>query len=77
MTVDASQGPVRIVGPTEGESFWQPVPANGHIRNIFAKAALGAASDYSMGTQTLPPGEFFARTPASAMSTSLFPNLKP
>jgi len=55
---DTPLGPVRIVGPSEGDSYWQPVPANGHIRNIFSAAALGAASDFSMGTQTLPPGCF-------------------
>jgi quercetin dioxygenase-like cupin family protein len=59
MTVDDTPlGPVRIVGPDEGESFWQPVPANGWVRNIFSKGAVGATSEYAMGTQTLPPGCF-------------------
>lgn len=50
--------PVKIVGPDEGDSYWQPVPANGHIRNILSQAMLGAKGDFSMGTQTLPPGCF-------------------
>ena len=50
--------PVKIVGPDEGECYWQPVPANGFIRNIFSQASLGARSDVSMGTQTLAPGCF-------------------
>ena len=53
-----STEPVKIVGPSEGESYWQPVPANGYIRNIFSQASVGARSNYSMGTQTLPPGCF-------------------
>jgi len=53
-----STEPVKIVGPSEGESYWQPVPANGYIRNLFSQASVGARSNYSMGTQTLPPGCF-------------------
>jgi len=30
-------GNVKIVGPTQGDSFWQPVPANGYVRNIFSQ----------------------------------------
>jgi quercetin dioxygenase-like cupin family protein len=55
---DAKAGPVKIVGPTEGDSYWQPVPANGYVRNLFSQAALGASSDFSMGTQTVAPGCF-------------------
>jgi mannose-6-phosphate isomerase-like protein (cupin superfamily) len=49
-------GEVRIVGPDEGESFWQPVPANGFIRNIFSRAVTGSRNDFSIGTQTVAPG---------------------
>jgi quercetin dioxygenase-like cupin family protein len=55
---DAELGPVAVLGPDEGHSFWQPVPANGHVRNIFSQAALGARSDFSLGTQTVAPGCF-------------------
>ncbi len=58
MSDGAARGPVKVAGPTEGDSFWQPVPANGYIRNIFSQALLGAATDYAMGTQTIPPGCF-------------------
>jgi len=54
----ATLEPVKIVGPQEGESFWQPVPANGYIRNILNQATAGGRNDFSMGTQTLPPGSF-------------------
>jgi len=50
--------PAKVVGPEEGESYWQPVPANGFIRNIFSKASVGARADLSIGTQTVPPGCF-------------------
>src|SRR5262245_59563372 len=50
--------PAKIVGPDEGDSYWQPVPANGFVRNIFSKTSLGARADFSMGTQTLPGGCF-------------------
>src|SRR5262249_27883179 len=48
----------KVVGPEEGDSFWQPVPANGFIRNIFSQVSVGARSNVSIGTQTLPPGCF-------------------
>lgn len=72
MTVDASLGSVRIIGPTEGESYWQPVPANGHVRNIFSKAAVGAENDYSMGTQTLPAGCFIREHTHAANEEVIF-----
>jgi quercetin dioxygenase-like cupin family protein len=58
MNVTEQLEPAKVVGPEEGESYWQPVPANGFIRNIFSKASVGAKSDVSIGTQTLPPGCF-------------------
>jgi quercetin dioxygenase-like cupin family protein len=50
--------PAKVVGPDEGDSYWQPVPANGFIRNIFSQASVGSRGDVSIGTQTLPPGCF-------------------
>lgn len=47
-----------IVGPDGGDAFWQPVPANGFIRNILSSRKLGADGDFSIGTQTLPVGCF-------------------
>ena len=57
-TQAAELGPVRIVGPREGEFFWQPVPANGFVRNILSARALGAAADFSLGAQTVAPNSF-------------------
>ena len=49
-------GGFRIVGPDEGPSYWQPVPANGFVRNIVSQAATGSRSNFSIGTQTVAPG---------------------
>jgi mannose-6-phosphate isomerase-like protein (cupin superfamily) len=57
-THETQVGKVRVLGPSEGDSFWQPVPANGFVRNIFSRQALGAANDFSIGTQTVAPGCF-------------------
>src|SRR3954466_3387392 len=53
-----SVGSAKVVGPAEGDFFWQPVPANGFVRNILSSRALGAAGDFSIGTQTVAPGCF-------------------
>ena len=47
-----------VVGPDGGDSFWQPVPANGFVRCILNSAAVGAQAPFSMGTQTVAPGAF-------------------
>ena len=51
-------GDVKVMGPTDGESFWQPVPANGFVRNIFSANSVKMAQNYSVGTQTIAPGCF-------------------
>lgn len=53
-----TEGKAFVVGPTDGETFWQPVPANGHVRNILNQAMTGGAANLSMGTQTVAPGCF-------------------
>jgi len=53
-----SAGEVRIIGADEGASFWQPVPANGFVRNIMNQAMVGGKADFSLGTQTVAPGCF-------------------
>jgi quercetin dioxygenase-like cupin family protein len=47
-----------VVGPQEGASYWQPVPANGFVRNILSQVSTGGISNFSMGTQTVAPGCF-------------------
>ena len=55
---DAPETRFKIVGPQEGDFFWQPVPANGFVRNILSQATTGAAANFSIGTQTVAPGSF-------------------
>lgn len=45
-----------VLGPDDGESYWQPVPANGFVRNLLNTAKTGGAARFSMGTQTVAPG---------------------
>jgi quercetin dioxygenase-like cupin family protein len=45
---------VRVIGPDDAPSYWQPVPANGFVRCILSGKELGTG--FSMGTQTVAPG---------------------
>ncbi len=47
-----------VIGPDGGEMYWQPVPANGFIRNILSQTITGGAANLSIGTQTIAPGCF-------------------
>ncbi len=51
-------GTVKVIGPNEGASFWQPVPANGFVRNIVNQRDVNGSANFSMGTQTVAPGCF-------------------
>ena len=50
---DQHQGDARVIGLDEAASFWQPVPANGFIRNILNSRMVNAGTNFSMGTQTV------------------------
>jgi len=51
-------GDARIIGPDAGASFWQPVPANGFVRNILNQRMVGGEANFSLGTQTVAAGSF-------------------
>jgi mannose-6-phosphate isomerase-like protein (cupin superfamily) len=51
-------GAARVLGPTEGGSFWQPVPANGFVRNLFSNLSIASQNRFSVGTQTVAPRSF-------------------
>jgi mannose-6-phosphate isomerase-like protein (cupin superfamily) len=55
---DADTGTTRVVGPEGGSSYWQPMPANGHVRCIVDAVAVGARAGFGFGTQTVPPGGY-------------------
>ena len=50
---DEHQGNARVIGLDEAASFWQPVPANGFIRNILNSRMVNAGTNFSIGTQTV------------------------
>lgn len=53
-----SQGDARVLGPDDGAQFWQPVPANGYVRNLFSSGNLACQNRFSIGTQTVAPRSF-------------------
>lgn len=48
-------GRVLVLQPGEGDSYWQPKPADGYADNIFRSKNTGF-DGLTMGFQTLPPG---------------------
>lgn len=56
--VARSAGEIRVLGPQDGESFWQPVPANGFVRNLLRDRAVASANRFAIGTQTVAPRSF-------------------
>ena len=51
-------GDAKILGPEDGDSHWQPVPANGYVRNLFSNTSVRSVNRFSLGTQTVAPGCF-------------------
>ena len=47
----------RVIQPDEGQSFWQPVPANGHVE-IKVEGGQDGMSDFDCGVQEVAPGSF-------------------
>lgn len=52
----SEQGICKVLNPEDSPSFWQPVPANGYIRNILNRGVTQGKANFAMGTQTVPPG---------------------
>ncbi|MCW6511488.1 cupin domain-containing protein [Lichenifustis flavocetrariae] len=50
------RGDVLVVQPGTAESYWQPVPANGHIEVIFAPHRVAMDHPIGLGTQTVAVG---------------------
>ncbi len=51
-------GIVKVLAPDEGNSYWQPVPANGFVRNLFNQETTQSRANFSMLTQTVAPQSF-------------------
>ncbi|GLK72150.1 cupin domain-containing protein [Ancylobacter dichloromethanicus] len=54
----AHLGEVLVKQPGEAISYWQPVPANGHIDVIFSPDMVPMEFPIGFGTQTVPPGGY-------------------
>ncbi len=50
------KGHVLVVQPGTAESYWQPVPANGHIEVILAPHRVAMDHPVGLGTQTVAVG---------------------
>src|SRR5215207_1804501 len=51
-------GEAHVLGPEDGDSYWQPVPANGFVRNLFDDKMVSSENKFAIGTQTVAPGCF-------------------
>lgn len=54
--VSSAFGEVLVSQPGTAASYWQPVPANGHIEVIFAPEVVHMDHPIGFGTQTVAPG---------------------
>jgi mannose-6-phosphate isomerase-like protein (cupin superfamily) len=54
----AAPGAVLVVTPETAESYWQPVPANGHVAVHLAPHLVAMEQPFALGTQTVPPGAY-------------------
>ncbi len=52
------QGVACVVQPEEGESFWQPVPANGYAAVQISRRNVASNDRFSSGVQVIAPGSF-------------------
>jgi len=52
------RGEVLIRQPGSAVSYWQPVPANGHIEVIFSPEVVPMDHPIGFGTQTVAPGGY-------------------
>ena len=63
---------VRVAGPAERESYWQPVPANGHIDVVLAPHLVGMKNPFAMGTQNVAPGGYVREHTHEANEEAVF-----
>jgi hypothetical protein len=55
-----AKGPVVVLGPDEGESFWQPLPSRGYIVNKLTPYNT-PHDGFSLGIEELEPGAHIRR----------------
>jgi mannose-6-phosphate isomerase-like protein (cupin superfamily) len=64
--------PVIVVQPDEGESFWQPVPANGYAEVRVSHRRDPAVQAFAHGIQVVAPGCFIREHVHPAQDELLF-----
>ena len=52
----SAQTSSRVVQPDAGQSFWQPVPANGHVEVKVVGGAANGMAEFDCGLQEVAPG---------------------
>jgi mannose-6-phosphate isomerase-like protein (cupin superfamily) len=52
---DLTKGPAMVLGPEDGESFWQPAPHGGYM-TVKLSPNNFPSNQFSMGIQVMPPG---------------------
>lgn len=56
MSQAEQRGEVRLVYPGQGDDYWQPVPANGHISVHLSPKNVAMDQRLALGTQTVAAG---------------------
>lgn len=51
-------GPLHVVQPGDGPSYWQPVPANGFIDVLMAPDMVAMETPFGFGRQAVAPGSY-------------------
>jgi mannose-6-phosphate isomerase-like protein (cupin superfamily) len=55
MQKDLTKGPAMVLGPEDGDSYWQPGPHRGYM-TVKLSPNNHPSNMFSMGTQVMPPG---------------------
>lgn len=63
-------GQAKVIALDDAASFWQPVPANGFVRNILNQRMVAGEANLSLGTQTVAP-QCFIREHTHAMNEEI------
>ena len=64
--------PVFVVQPDEGESFWQPVPANGYAEVRISHRKDPSIRSFAAGIQVIAPGSYIREHVHPAQEELLF-----
>lgn len=69
---EPASSPVHVVRPDEGESFWQPVPANGYAEVRISHRRDPRVQSLATGIQVIAPGSFIREHVHPAQDELLF-----